>query len=702
MERLPSGVSGMVPVALLTLVITLASCKKAADPAATEALPTIIITEGGLISKKLSTHASKLGFAEKLPADTQLFFGTLGMRDHLKALSATSYFDELSAFLDDKTPAPSADKKGPSSKWLAPLWTDDAFIALGKGGAETLTLLHQMAQQKRETTYRDLAAIGLESLLGAKPIPQKKAAWDGMEKAITALKVPTIWIGLRGDDANRTLDTLVPEHQRAWWNQLGTEGKITLADGNTFAMREGTLGKLFPQPSDLPLPMLVSGSEVGSLDQLHELLKDKPIAVAWGSMGSYALLIISGERPQLEFPLHADRSLLGRAEWDGLTPQAEKPLLGLGWADKPILEAMRTSGGLANTLSALLGDKAGALKAQLQKLTEKETALFHTETASLAMAAWWQHGLNVELHGGVSPQAIGTPAKLAHAELLNATNVLFGSAEVLPKDNSAPWMDYLDTLMPVVKELGWLALEKKLGGKEQANAIRPWLEKEILPPLDAIGMHLQNVMKKGIGDHRAILLTLGTAAPTAAAAAATPGEPHPDRSPALTYLATVKDRAALGQDWDGIEERINVLLKAFPLPTATEWPSQKAMSSGAFSVYPAPQWIPLPYLAPGVAISEDHLLLSTSSDLATELAASWPGAKGKIQPALASSWIIRFPLLRRMLQETTVLPEQAEGLKSIQRWLSPLGDLQATTTLSPEGRVQRRWSWAMEDPKRFD
>ena len=120
----------MVPVALLTLVITLASCKKAADPAATEALPTIITTEGGLISKKLSTHASKLGFAEKLPADTQLFFGTLGMRDHLKALSATSYFDELSAFLDDKTPAPSADKKGPSSKWLAPAAKPGSICAM--------------------------------------------------------------------------------------------------------------------------------------------------------------------------------------------------------------------------------------------------------------------------------------------------------------------------------------------------------------------------------------------------------------------------------------------------------------------------------------------------------------------------------------------------------------------------------------------
>jgi hypothetical protein len=260
-------------------------------------------------------------------------------------------------------------------------------------------------------------------------------------------------------------------------------------------------------------------------------------------------------------------------------------------------------------------------------------------------------------------------------------------------------MDYLDTLMPVVKELGWLALEKKLGGKAQANAIRPWLEKEILPPLDAIGMHLQNVVKKGVSDQRSILVTLGAESATAAPAA---GEPPPDRSPALTYLATVKDRAALGQDWDGIEARINALLKAFPLPTATEWPSQTAMNSGAFSVYPAPQWVPLPYFAPGGAVSDEHLMLSTSSDFVSELASRWPRAQNKIQPTLASTWIIRFPLLRQMLQETTVLPEQAEGLKSIQRWLAPLGDLQATTTLSPEGRVQRRWSWSMEDPKRFD
>ncbi len=48
----------------------------------------------------------KLGFAGRLPADTEFYVGSADFKQHLEALKKSAFYKEISALANDKTPGP--------------------------------------------------------------------------------------------------------------------------------------------------------------------------------------------------------------------------------------------------------------------------------------------------------------------------------------------------------------------------------------------------------------------------------------------------------------------------------------------------------------------------------------------------------------------------------------------------------------------
>ena len=111
--------------------LALSACGEKTVPASSAEAP---VAPSGDV--KITDVASKFGFAAHLPSSTEFYYGTIQLRKHLDALHQTSFWKDISAFWDDKMPAPS--KSGEAAKFdLNKELKGDVFMAGGKGTASS-------------------------------------------------------------------------------------------------------------------------------------------------------------------------------------------------------------------------------------------------------------------------------------------------------------------------------------------------------------------------------------------------------------------------------------------------------------------------------------------------------------------------------------------------------------------------------------
>ena len=220
---------------IVTACICLVGCDKlkpGGDSGKTtaQAIPTVA-TDGlkPVGPQKMSSQAEKLGFIAKLPPTTQLYFGTLNMKRHLEQVSQTTFFNEVTAYLDDKTPAPTKDAKSAEPGAGLPLvWSDDAFIAAGPGTVEVLAVLGELARENNLELYRKLASLWLPADEEKNPVPDHL---DALLLKLQDLSVPEITIGLRAADAEAGLKGILTPALKALADSLGPKLEVTLPGG---------------------------------------------------------------------------------------------------------------------------------------------------------------------------------------------------------------------------------------------------------------------------------------------------------------------------------------------------------------------------------------------------------------------------------------------------------------------------------------
>jgi hypothetical protein len=661
----------------------------------------------------LADHAGKLGFVRCLPPDTQFYFGTLNVSNHLAALAGSSFFGEISAYLEDKTPSPSTGETS-AKKSKAPwgnLGGQDAFIALGKGAPQFLTLVKEVAAVNQRESVSQL----LKVLPDSSASEGDEAASDSLARLETLralaervekMTVPEIMFGFAGKDPAALLATLVSPMQREFWAKLGGASDVTLPGGGKFTLHQGKLGSLLGGFEAQIMEHVQIESQRKPVRAILAALQEKPLAVAWGTHDGHAVLVLGSQRPEFRFQQRAADSLIGRSEWQPLAGNMGNNLLAVGWADAKILNAVSFTHSVVGLLRQVLesaGNEGplGGLAKPLKKSLDDLEALEHQMKAPAAKnatwAAWWSQGLHVEMHGGQAAEGLPSARPLTQLSLAKAPGAVFSHRSLLGGQQAAyedAWWQGWGTL---AQEAVWAVLNRQKNA--EVATIKAWVQKDILPSFQQMAASADKLLRNGLGDERGWLLALPVAEEKSDA-------PSLSMMPTLVYAAALQDRKAVSLAWLEMEPALQSLAKAFPSgQTPPDLTPQMDIHS-SLEVYTLPLPIPPPVPQPAIGLGKDLFLVGTSQGYLASLAPTLM-QKQAPGPALISAWTLNVARIHSLVRDGLPPSEATAGMVPAARWLAPLGELRGFTTVQPtasgSGRgLVRRWQWDISDPKRFD
>ncbi|MEI6537033.1 MAG: hypothetical protein WCN98_16950, partial [Verrucomicrobiaceae bacterium] len=432
-------------VAAFPLAIGLSQCgKKETAPPPANAAQTSTATVSAPekvpapAASALAEHAAKLGFAARLPADTEFYFGSTNLKSQIDALKKSAFWKEVSSFMDDKTPAPTAGDKSMAA--LQKLWGDDFFIASAKGMTQSAAWLVEFNHIYNEMSFHTLMAGGVDGMAGGKngaanPMLYLQALLQNPQqielagKLIAQFDLPPLLIGFKVENPAELARQLIPDEAfKDLPKDKFTLSTIKTPDGSSFQVLSTEGSKLITETDKkgmlTNLPPAFDKNAVAAVEKALTSIQSKKMAVGWGAVGDYLVFACGKNLDHLNFTSTPGTSLLSKPEMARLTPHLQKNLLGIIYGDGALFSAMTDTQPITPMLRGLLGamkenktfgEMGAKLSKELEELSPLETALFKLDFTTMVSAVWWDRGLHLESYGGARARAFqnGLPLKYA-------------------------------------------------------------------------------------------------------------------------------------------------------------------------------------------------------------------------------------------------------------------------------------------------
>jgi len=678
-----------------------------------------IIPQGDSMLADPSSIANQLGFAAHLPAETEGYFGTLNLTTHLAGLKDSNWAKEVDAFLDDKTPAPSAAKAdGPpaASAMLASLWGQDFFVALGKGTAESLKPWQAVSAINTELQYLTMmqgtvgsAATGTKAEQWIAKLLGNTALLKRAADLVSTLSLPPVLLGVKTDKPDEMLGQLVPT---ALLEQAKTKAKVSQVTSvsGKFMMVEGTFAALLTDEVEKALldSLPAEQAEVRSVAATAlDAVQAKPFCLAYGTAHGHLIVALGAGRPNLDFSADATSSLLSRPELSFVTPYVSKSLLAITFLEAGVLEAGQNPEPLQPMVRGVLaglkssptfGSLAAALEPKVQDLGALERAVSQRKPTTAVGIAWWENGLRVELKGGPSPEGKEATKPLRFAPLLDDPSVLLGLVYHGDPARNAKVRALVEAWAALLHSSAQELVKTGLGGKD-GPAIAAWGEKDVVPPLVSFYNGSKTLYQQGTGDEHAWLIDLGGKVPPLPLLPQKSGE-APPKMLRIAALDQVTNRELVAHNWAQMEQSLSQALRAFPQLGMTELPpAEPSNAPGGIRTYAYPIFPDADDLVPCASISDTMLMLGTSkaqqADLATRLLRDKP-----VTDLTTLRWRVNFPAVREAVKSFAI-GAAADNLRPTMKWLSPLGNASGRLWIEA-GNVRQTITIEVKDTVRYD
>ncbi len=680
--------------------------------------------------------APRLGFAGKLPADTEMYFGSVNFKAQMDALKKSAFWKEISALVDDKTPAPSAGDK--SMVALQKLWGDDWFIAGSAGMTGFMTWLKEFNHLYNEMNFRTLmtGATGGKAGLGGgvkgpdafaeqfiQPLLQDPEQMERIQKIISGFEMPPLLIGFKVDHPADFAKQLLPtETLKQMPADKVTLGTMTTPSGEVFqtlttdgsrllsaAAKKDILDKL---PADLP------ANAKTQIEKALTTFQAKKFSVGWGAVGDYLVFASGKTLDHVKFATAPGASVLSQAPLASLSPYLAKDLFALSFFAKSMVNASNDEQpltpmlrGLVNGLkeSSMFRDLAGTLDKRLDELSRRESAVFHRDVTDMATAFWWDHGVHMESYGGTRPRVFQTGKPLQFSRLLDQPGVVgawdFVRDRDFEKAERAWGEEMISTLYSASQEL----VKVGLGGPQVSQQFAMF--DQIGVPLLLKIYHAQlDLNDKALGDETAGVLDINGKMP------ALPGVPPESKGmkiPRYTTINQVMNRPEIAVAWKTIDDTINQAAGTF---MGGGQPPGSGAAPGM--VMPDPissdkngvtsYFFAIPFLSgdllPCSAVNDHVLMLSSSKDAVESIAAELQKPVGqtvdglvwRFDPGALMEYIVSFSQLA-----PNQTPANKREMKQITKWAKPFHAMQGH--LFQEGDTPRiSFTWEISDLVSFD
>ncbi len=672
------------------------------------------------VIKGITANAATLGFAARLPANTEMFLTSAGMKSHRDALAKSEYFKALMAFAQDNKP--SASKDNPI-EMMDKYGVEDFFISFGEGSSDNVKWLQAVNSLYAEYTYYTLMSgvakgpEGSKDAFGPQAIISTLATNPEMvEKLCAALdqmELPALIVGAKTSQAAEFEKKLLSPPSTPPWMASVTKTTVAGPAGSTFThyeapvstwltaeMREQAMKGVEQMLADKP-------ATVAKIRDTMTKLAAKKVSLAHGILDGYTVLAMGVKPSHLQFAATPAESVLGRDDFTFAAPNAGKGVIGLFHADSKFLTSIQNTQPLspalrgalnAMTASPIFSALAAQLQPKLESYSAAEKAVNAYTFTNASAVVWWDQGVHLDMSGGVTPKDLVLNKPLKFGALLDTPNAVITSVGHAP--TAVAGRAYFESLMDLLYSAGGGLVGAGLGGDKSAGMFA-MADGMVVPALVKIYKATKTLYQQGLGTESAFVLDMQGLMPQMAGGGAPP--PGPASTPFLprfTFVHDVVSRPVLGQSWDQINAAIVEGLKASPQPIPLPPPT----NSDKFGV--TTWFLPLPFasndILPSASVNDSVFLLGSSKALNESL------AERLTQPATApltgSYFRLNFEAGRQFLKALAVAPipnPKPEEIKAVLPWLAPFQNLDAHVW--QEGAtVRSSEDWKIKDVVKYD
>ena len=653
-----------------------------------------------------------------------MYIGTVNLKSHLDAAAKSTWWKDLEALMNDKTPKPSGPDAAKGADKAKALFQQDVFLAMPKGGAASFEGLRQLSEAYNEITYRALMTGGMLGGMGgpgAAPNPDAlmqsimddPALLERIAALLPRVEVPPLIAGFKADKPEELVKELFDEKAVAEMSKKGTASELTTALGGKFRCFEFKMKDLLTEKEKADMLGKVKSlpgrpDPKPMIEKIITEVQKKVLHFAFGAVDGHVIFAAGKDLSHLVFTDKPDASLLAKPDFDFALPYMEKNLLALVSVDAGAMQAMSTDQPFQPILRGLLsGFKSGemfqGIAAQLEpkiaELAALEKSVFTHKYTNAVAVAWWDKGIHFEGQGGAEMTALDLKKPLRFASLLNDPGVVIGAVYSEAQTGSLDGRNYFEKWMELIHFTATQLVKAGLGGPQGAMMLG-MADLQIIPHLTEFYKGSREIYENALGSEGAIIVDLGGKMPVL------PGVPADGKERKMLRMAGVNEvanRALIGESWKKMDTSLKALIKAIPAPQPIPVPDPMTTEKNGITTY----FLPLPMATEDLnfytSVNDRLYLFGTSRNLneaiAGKLAAPPAGA-----PKSGSHYVINMANVRELVKSFSGVvpsPDAKEGAKSAADWLAPFEKLQGSMTLE-DGKLRSSMHWEIHDVMKFD
>lgn len=681
--------------------------------------------------KTMQDYAAKLGLAAKLPRDTEFYLSSVNLKKHLAALQGSTWWKDIDALMQDKTPAPTAGDKTFDS--LKKLWGDDFFIAGGPGFAQSAGLLRSFNRVYNEIYFKllmtgsslsvDKGSANLNPLLYLQMFLQDPATLEKVADFISAFEPPPLIAGLKVADTAGTL-ALLDNTKEAEAKKILVMSDLTTPQGHKFRVATVDMLNLLPEADQqtalAKLPAATPEPSRKIIAKAYDALQAKKLMLAWGAVDGHVVLACGKNLDHLKFANSPAESVLARPEMAALLPHAEKNLAAITWMsaasvqslndDQPFVPMLRGVAG-AMTENPTFKAMGAVLEKRIAELSPLESSVYASQATDLVAAAWWDRGLHAEFFGGIKPRFCLPGKPLKFQPLVERPGVVFGLGYHRNLDSEKAFRAWMEKFIGVIytgaQELVKAGIAGPSGGQQFAL-----FELMLLPTVQKIYQADKDMAEKGLGSEIAYVMDVNGKMPPLPGA-----EPAAKdaKFPRLTSIADVASRDDLAKGWQTINDTVtNVATIVGSLAGAGQkdgnpaapfiMPKPESSQNGNMTTWAYKSEMFSGDLQPCAAITDQRLILSTSKLAAETFAADL--AKPPSRQVEGCIWRLDLGALADFTASAAAMSptqtaEQTKELKQAMKWLKPFHVMEGHL-FQQDGQWRGTMKWEITDVVKFD
>lgn len=388
-----------------------------------------------------------------------------------------------------------------------------------------------------------------------------------------------------------------------------------------------TVSKVLPPARQDQLKKMIATDvpDAATADDIFQSLLARHFEIAYGFVGDYFVVSIGADHSHLEFVSNFKDSLLARPETAVAANYTYNPLFSFSWTSAEFFTVAqdrleltpfyeRVKADLAKTLAPADAQK---LEGDLCRIDEKGRAVFDAKIQSMVGVSYRDHGLRCEVFGGLKPPALAASNPLKFSGVPTDSSFLWVDSQTDPAYSAAFWSWFEDLATTGYDTFQRLGVPKLTDGQRVQFGV---LQNLAVPKITEFYKIAREQFGKALGNESALALDLAGEVPDLPMIP--PSFHDGGRMPRLAYLSDVRDRARLGQSWDGYFKLARDIALMIPqtaqLPGGLPGPKRETVDGVTLSYYPLPRF-QTGDLLPNVATTDKTFVVSTSRSYALDV-----------------------------------------------------------------------------------